>query len=82
MSEEEIVNNNLNKFKNWICEAGKSYLYIHYDGYIYPCQSFMSQKIKPIGSIYDNTIPILRKHICLCDICECGITLNKQKLFK
>ena len=36
-------------FKNWLCDAGKDFLFIDVDGNIYPCQNCQD---KNVGSIY------------------------------
>ena len=37
ISEEKLANDNLASFYHWMCEAGNTYIYVHYDGNVYPC---------------------------------------------
>lgn len=66
-------------FKLWQCDAGLNYMYIKYDGNIYPCGAIMN---KSIGNIYDLTTLKLHKTICSSNICPCEFGLRKCRIFK
>lgn len=71
-------------FKNWLCNAGKDYFYIHFDGSIYNCTNEFYDKKKPTMSLY--CADILNKiefkpHICRSNRCSCGQGIVKYNIF-
>ena len=84
LTEEQIVDDyELNNFKYWKCDAGKSLLFINHNGDIYPCQTYCTYNKQSIGNIYnkDKCIPQLKSIVCSCDFCECGHNIKKENVF-
>ena len=82
MSEEKIINSKLNSFKMWKCNAGYDYLYINFNGDLYPCQTYMMNKSIPIGNIQNFDFMHLKQQVCKYDFCQCGLDIRKNKVFK
>lgn len=85
ISEEQLINAKLTSFYHWICEAGNTYIYIHYDGNVYPCQNYISkdkyQIMFNIAHIKNLKYLPLHKTICKFKICECGFSAYKYNIF-
>lgn len=82
ISEEFLVNNKLNKFKNWKCNALKEGIYIHFNGNVYPCQNYMTNCSKCLTNIYcQDALYFMSFHSVICpfDYCECGFSFTKSK---
>lgn len=70
-------------FKNWLCNAGKDFLYVHFDGFVYNCPDDFYSKCMPIGSIYDQSFkPSFKPVICKYLKCSCGQDILKRNIFK
>ena len=78
-----FLNHNFS-FHNWICSAGKDYLYVHVDGRIYPCETYFYDmpEFCAIGSIYGINRITMKKTMCRCKFCtSCDFGIPKQKVF-
>ena len=85
ISEEKLVNDNLASFYHWMCEAGNTYIYVHYDGNVYPCQNYISDSKQKamfnITNIYKLESLPLCKTLCKFKTCECGFSAYKYNVF-
>lgn len=79
LTDYEIKNNSNLKFKMWLCNAGKNYLYIENNGNIYPCANMIMKKIGTISYPYDVSFS---KTICMSNMCPCEYGLPKLNIFK
>ena len=69
-----------NEFKYWLCNVGKDFFYIDYNGNVFPCQAFLDKlPIMNINAKYD-IIPI-KPHLCIADRCHCLWEVYKEKIF-
>lgn len=66
---------NFNKFKNYICYAGYSYIFIDHKGLIYRCVNDYDNN-KVISSVRDEFIQ--RQSICEYDTCNCEFFVPKE----
>ena len=78
-----FLNDNIS-FLNWICDAGYSYLYIHSNGDIYPCETyFYDMSYIKAGNIYKLEDIKPKKTLCRCINCtSCDFGIHKKKVFK
>jgi pyruvate-formate lyase-activating enzyme len=55
--------------KGMVCSAGRNYIYINHEGYVYPCQGIS----KPMGNIMTDTIVFQNEDtVCPQPVCWCG----------
>ena len=47
-------------FRNWLCNAGKDYFYVHVTGDVYSCTNQFYDNRMPIDSIYSPTISSIK----------------------
>lgn len=78
ISEEDAVNLELS-FRNWICNAGQDYLYVHFDEKVYKCQTFFTNNHTPIACLDDDIQ--LSKVLCPFNRCECGFGVCKKRVY-
>ena len=74
-----------NKFKRWLCNAGKNSLFIDYNGITYPCVEYSSNASLAIFDICKPCSYVnykFKPHICKVDFCTCDYDILKQKVFK
>lgn len=78
----DIANNTLFCFRKWLCNAGKDMLYVHCDGTIYPCESYFSEKLQPLGHIASNMFKLpTSSRLCKCKICSGDFNIYKKNVF-
>ena len=79
----ELFLNDEFSFMNWICNAGQTYLYVHSNGDIYPCETyFYDIKDCKIGNIFNFKDLTLKKTLCRCKFCtSCDFGIHKKKVF-
>lgn len=83
LSLSEIYNKpEFYNFKNWYCEAGKSYLYIDITGNIYPCFQYFNRHTNIIGNIYNINNIKFKSVICPFESCPCVWETYKKQIFK
>lgn len=71
-----IIKNNKFNYNKWLCDSGKSYLYIDVDGFIYRCYGYFLQNINR-GHITTIDISYLLDKIPqICIISKCGLDLT------
>ena len=73
ISEEKLVNDNLASFYHWMCEAGNTYIYVHYDGNVYPCEAFKNDQPVFISHAQADNV----NEICLSDIYANSVYLQQ-----
>ena len=60
VSHNQVYELTSQKYRHWLCQAGKDLLYVHVNGDIYCCDGYFNARKSPIGSIYSNSLPGLR----------------------
>ena len=69
-------------FRNWVCNAGYNYIYVHSNGNIYQCQTYFENRQDYMCNISNFSNSIFKKHICKMKNCSnCEICIDKQKVF-
>ena len=79
MSEIQVKNDITFNFKKWICNAGLTYFYVHFNGNIFPCADML---YKNIGNIYNLYMLKFSKTLCMSNGCPCEFGLPKENVFK
>lgn len=71
-------------FYLWKCMAGLDNLYIHVDGNVYPCQSYMEHHFTPFYNInkYNGEYLADKFKSCIChaDFCSCDFDIYKERI--
>ena len=83
LQAEALLNTDLINFKNYLCDAGKSVIWIYINGDISPCDDLYVNKHVKIGNIFDKDYSKFKfkPHICSASICTCPVFAAKQKIF-
>jgi hypothetical protein len=69
-------------FKNWLCNAGKDYVYIHHNGDVTRCNEHDGNVIYNINKSTSKFIIPKKPIICKLDNCPCLFDIYKERLFK
>ena len=70
----DVVETDNFSFTGWNCDAGKTNIYVHVDGWIYPCYGYYLAKKKPIAKIGQlGSSKILSNHLMKCQAPICGL---------
>lgn len=78
----DIANNTQFCFRNWLCNAGKDMIYVHCDGMVYPCESYFSEKLQPLGHIASSAFKLsTNPRLCKCKICSGDFNVYKKNIF-
>lgn len=70
------------KYKHWMCNAGKDLLYVHVNGDIFCCDGYFNARMKPIGSIYGKYVIPDKRTLCQVENCPFQDNVKKVKVFK
>jgi len=78
---QDLIYNDLNKFKNWKCSAGTEGLFIDWDGNVYPATCEVGRSGYLLGSIKDDKpIRLLKNYIdCNHKYCPCLVEIYLPK---
>lgn len=76
--QDNLIENT--NFFRWLCNAGKTYLYIDINGNIIACPEGNYNIIGSIKDIYQHIK--LNQTICKSSICSCTYFITKKKIFK
>lgn len=71
-----IIKNNKFNYNKWLCDSGKSYLYIDVDGFIYRCYGYFLQNINRGHVTTIDISHLLDKTPQICTISKCGLDLT------
>lgn len=78
---ERILNDQLNNFKFFKCQAGVNCLYISSAGNIYPCLDYrFNRPESPLGSVSTYQVTDLKETICLMDACVSDLNVPKERV--
>lgn len=76
--DSECMFLNFNNFKNYICYAGHSYIFIDHKGLIYRCVNDYDNN-KPYSSVLEPFTP--SEITCTYDICNCEFFVPKERKY-
>lgn len=69
-------------FKNWLCNAGKDFLYVHFNGDVHPCDENDGKVLFNIHDAARMKHMQLKPMICNRCECPCLFDIYKENVFK
>ena len=83
VSVPTVYEKKLNKFKGMFCELGQKYLWIHYNGDVYPSACTLNYPQIRLGNVYKKNVQLFTESKrCPYDLCTCGWDLKIPKYSK